>query len=172
MFTHSKHCSGSAAVSAIRATVSGPRHLILILAWTKSFIGKTLLKFSRLWNSSELCNLPCLFQREIFSKLRLKGLQMEMVVGERGVDVGGQRPCTKHVSGLVSNMLPCRVKYSGGSMNHGAELVWPMPRCGMKYGKCGDALRFVVVLLGYVVQARQKKGLILGPRADLVFALN
>ena len=27
--------------------------------------------------------------------------QMEMIVGERGVDVGGQRPCTKHVSGLV-----------------------------------------------------------------------
>ena len=26
-------------------------------------------------------------------------LQMEMIVGERGVDVGGQRPCTKHVSG-------------------------------------------------------------------------
>ena len=35
---------------------------------------------------------------------------MEMIVGERGVDVGGQRPCTKHVSGLVSNMLRCGMK--------------------------------------------------------------
>ena len=34
-----------------------------------------------------------------FKKLRLKQLQMEMIPGERGVDVGGQRPCTKHVSG-------------------------------------------------------------------------
>ena len=50
---------------------------------------------------------------EIFRKLRLKPLQMEMIVGERGVDVGGQRPCTKHVSGLVSNMLRFGVKYSG-----------------------------------------------------------
>ena len=33
--------------------------------------------------------------------------------GERGVVVGGQRPCTKHVSGLVSNMLRCGLKYSG-----------------------------------------------------------
>ena len=39
------------------------------------------------------------FWGEIFRKLKLKGLQMEMIVGERGVDVGGQRPCTKHVSG-------------------------------------------------------------------------
>ena len=38
---------------------------------------------------------------EIFKKLRLKGLQMEMILGERGVVVGGQRPWTKHVSGLV-----------------------------------------------------------------------
>ena len=37
------------------------------------------------------------FWGEIFRKLKLKGLQMEMIVGERGVDVGGQRPCTKHV---------------------------------------------------------------------------
>ena len=36
---------------------------------------------------------------------------MEMIVGERGVDVGGQRSGTKHVSGLVSNMLRCGVKY-------------------------------------------------------------
>ena len=65
---------------------------------------------------------------EMFRKLRLKGLQMEMILGERGVDVdgqrpctkhvsgldmGGQRPCTKHVSGLVSNMLRCGVKCSG-----------------------------------------------------------
>ena len=28
---------------------------------------------------------------EIFKKLRLKGLQMEMILGERGVVVGGQR---------------------------------------------------------------------------------
>ena len=50
---------------------------------------------------------------EIFRKLRLKGLQMEMILGERGVVVGGQRSCTKHVSGLVSNMLRCGLKYSG-----------------------------------------------------------
>ena len=49
----------------------------------------------------------------IFKKLRLKGLQMEMILGEREVDVGRQRSCTKHVSGLVSNMLCCGVKYSG-----------------------------------------------------------
>ena len=48
---------------------------------------------------------------EILKKLRLKGLQMDMIVGERGVDVGGQISCTKHVSGLVSNMLRCGVKY-------------------------------------------------------------
>ena len=40
---------------------------------------------------------------EIFRKLRLKGLQMEMILGKRGVVVGGQRPCTKHVSGLVKH---------------------------------------------------------------------
>ena len=45
-------------------------------------------------------------------KLRLKGLQMEMILGERGAAVGGQRMCTKHVSGLVSNMLRCGLKYS------------------------------------------------------------
>ena len=39
-------------------------------------------------------------RREILRKLRLKGLQMEMIVGERGVDEGGQRPGTKHVSGF------------------------------------------------------------------------
>ena len=50
---------------------------------------------------------------EIFKKLRLKGLQMEMVLGERGEVVGGQRSFTKHVSGLVSNMLRCGLKYSG-----------------------------------------------------------
>ena len=48
---------------------------------------------------------------EIFKKLTVKGLQMEMILGERGVVVGGQRPCTKHVSGLVSNMLRCGLKY-------------------------------------------------------------
>ena len=50
---------------------------------------------------------------EIFKTLRLKGLQMEMMLGERGVVVGGQRSCTKHVSQLVSNMLRCGLKYSG-----------------------------------------------------------
>ena len=49
---------------------------------------------------------------EIFRRLRLKGLQMEMILGERGVVVGGERPWTKHVSGLVSNMLRCGLKYS------------------------------------------------------------
>ena len=38
---------------------------------------------------------------------------MEMILRERGVVVGGQRPCTKHVSGLVSNMLRRGLKYSG-----------------------------------------------------------
>ena len=47
---------------------------------------------------------------ETFKKLRLKGLQMELILGERGVRV--QRPCTKHVSGLVSNMLRCGLKHS------------------------------------------------------------
>ena len=32
---------------------------------------------------------------------------MEMILGERGVVVGGHRSCAKHVSGLVSNMLRC-----------------------------------------------------------------
>ena len=50
---------------------------------------------------------------EIFWKLRLKGLQMEMILAERGVGVGGQRLCTKHVSGLVSNMLRCGLRFSG-----------------------------------------------------------
>ena len=50
---------------------------------------------------------------EIFRTLRLNGSQMEMILGERGVVVGGQRSCAKHVSGLVSNMLRCGLKYSG-----------------------------------------------------------
>ena len=29
---------------------------------------------------------------EIYRKLRVNGLQMEMILGERGVVVGGQRP--------------------------------------------------------------------------------
>ena len=49
---------------------------------------------------------------EIFKTLRLKGLQMKMILGERGIAVGGQRMCTKHVSGLVSNMFRCGLKYS------------------------------------------------------------
>ena len=52
------------------------------------------------------------FWGEIFQKLRLKGLQMEIIVEEREVDVGGQRPYTKHFLGLVSNMLRCGLKYS------------------------------------------------------------
>ena len=38
---------------------------------------------------------------EMFRRLRLKGLQMEMILGKREVVVGGQRPWTKRVSGLV-----------------------------------------------------------------------
>ena len=56
------------------------------------------------------------FWDEIFRKLRLKGLRMEMIVGERGVrvDVGGQRPCTKHVSGLdMGGQRPCTKHVSG-----------------------------------------------------------
>ena len=34
-------------------------------------------------------------------KLALKGMQMGIILGERGVVVGGQRSCTKHASGLV-----------------------------------------------------------------------
>ena len=30
--------------------------------------------------------------------------------GKGGVVAGGQRPCTKHASGLVSNMLRCGLK--------------------------------------------------------------
>ena len=37
---------------------------------------------------------------------------MEMILGEMGVVVGGQRSRTKHVSGLVSNMFRCGLKYS------------------------------------------------------------
>ena len=50
---------------------------------------------------------------QILKKSRLKGMQMEMILGEREVDVGRQRSCTKHVSGLISNMFCCGVKYSG-----------------------------------------------------------
>ena len=38
---------------------------------------------------------------EIFKKIGVEGMQMGMILGERGVVVGGQRSCTKHVSGLV-----------------------------------------------------------------------
>ena len=49
------------------------------------------------------------------SEIEVEGVadEMEMILGERGVVVGGQRSCTKHVSGLVSNMLRCGLKYSG-----------------------------------------------------------
>ena len=33
-------------------------------------------------------------------------------MGERGLDVAGQRSCTKHISGLVSNIFRFGVKYS------------------------------------------------------------
>ena len=38
------------------------------------------------------------------SEIEVEGVadEMEMILGERGVVVGGQRSCTKHVSGLVS----------------------------------------------------------------------
>ena len=51
---------------------------------------------------------------EIFKKLRLKveGVADGDDPGKMGVVVGGQRSCTKHVSGLVSNMLRCVLKYS------------------------------------------------------------
>ena len=57
------------------------------------------------------CGLNASLRGEIFRKLWLKGLQVEMIVGERGKVVGGQRSCTQHVSGLVSNMLRCGLKY-------------------------------------------------------------
>ena len=49
------------------------------------------------------------------SEIEVEGVadEMEMILGERGVVVGGQRSCTKHVSWLVSNMLRCGLKYSG-----------------------------------------------------------
>ena len=43
---------------------------------------------------------------------------------ERGVDVGGQRPCTKHVSGLVWNMLRCGLKYSKNWGWRGCRWRW------------------------------------------------
>ena len=49
---------------------------------------------------------------EIFRKFRLNGVQMQMILRERRLVVGGQRPCAKHVSGLVSNRLRCGLKYS------------------------------------------------------------
>ena len=38
---------------------------------------------------------------------------MEIIVDERGIDMGGQRPCIKDVLGLVSNMFRYRIKYLG-----------------------------------------------------------
>ena len=91
---------------------------------------------------------------ETFKKLKLKGLQMEMILGERDVVVGGQSSCTKHVSGLVSNMLRCetfkklmlkglqmemipgeREVVVGGQRSctkHVSGLVSNMLRCGLK----------------------------------------
>ena len=84
---------------------------------------------------------------------------MEMILRERGVVVGGQRPCTKHVSGLVSNMLRCGLKtfrklrlkglqmemilrergvVVGGQRSctkHVSGFVSNMLRCGLKYSR-------------------------------------
>ena len=38
---------------------------------------------------------------EIFKKIGVEGDADGHLLGEKGVVVGGQRPCTKHVSGLV-----------------------------------------------------------------------
>ena len=59
------------------------------------------------------CGLNLSLQGEILRTLRLKGLLVEMILGERDVVVGRQSSCTKHVSGLVSNMLRCGLKCSG-----------------------------------------------------------
>ena len=47
------------------------------------------------------------------SEIEVEGVadEMEMILGERGVG-GGQRSCTKHPSGLVSNMLRGGLEYS------------------------------------------------------------
>ena len=50
---------------------------------------------------------------EIFKKIGVEGDADGHLLGEKGVVVGGQRSCTKHVSGLVRNMLRCGMKYSG-----------------------------------------------------------
>ena len=49
---------------------------------------------------------------EIFKKIGVEGDADGHLLGEKGVVVGGQRSWTKHVSGLVSNMLRCGLKYS------------------------------------------------------------
>ena len=59
-------------------------------------------------------------------KLKLKGLQMDMIVGEKG----GQRSWTKRVSGLVSNMLRCGLKYSRKLALKGMQM-------GIYWGKRG-----------------------------------
>ena len=46
---------------------------------------------------------------EIFRKIEAEGVADG---DDPRVVVGGQRSCTKHVSGLVSNMLRCGLKYS------------------------------------------------------------
>ena len=79
--------------------VGGQRSCTKHVAGLVSNMLRVSLKHASLW-------------AEIFRKLRLKGLQMEMILGEMGVVVGGQRSCTKHVSGLVSNMLRCGLEFS------------------------------------------------------------
>ena len=73
---------------------------------------------------------------EIVRKLRLKRRKMEMIVGEKGIDLGGQGACSKHVSGLVSNMLRCGVKCSGNCGCRGC-------RWRRSWGKRGYTCGFV-----------------------------
>ena len=57
-------------------------------------------------------------------EIEVEGLLVEMIVGERGAGVGGQRSCTKRVSGLVSNMLRCGLKYSKNWGWRGCRWRW------------------------------------------------
>ena len=95
-------------------------------------------------------------------------------MGERAADVGGQRPCTKHVSGLVSNMPRCGVKWGKGG------------RCGWTEAVCQACFTVSLKHVTYVYlkkmtdscqpfsavdfdhTERKKKVLLLGSRAHLV----
>ena len=46
-------------------------------------------------------------------------------MGKKRIDGGGQRPYTKHISGVnfKYNIFHYRAKYSGGNMNYGTKLV-------------------------------------------------